>query len=321
MPSLESGASAPLTTRRRWLRRIGRWSLGATAVGATALGYACLIEPHWVDVVHAELPLEGLPESWHGATLVQLSDMHVGPRVSDDYLRRCFDRVSRLAPELVVLTGDLVDHRRGRVSSDQVRRVYRDLPKGSRGTFAILGNHDYGLGWRFPELADELVGEVSGLGATFLRNESVTLDGLRIVGTDDLLAKRHDLAAAIQSRRLTASPGEPGSSPSPPAAHQPLRSVASEPATVYLMHNPDGADLPGWEGRWGWILSGHTHGGQCKPPFLAPPILPVRNRLYAAGPFTLTPGLFMYVNRGLGHLFPARFNCRPEITVFRLRPA
>lgn len=50
-----------------------------------------------------------------------------------------------------------------------------------------------------------------------------------------------------------------------------------------LCHNPDVADHPVWAGYRGWMLSGHTHGGQCKVPFMTPPILPVRNKRYAAG--------------------------------------
>ncbi|HEX2860069.1 MAG TPA: hypothetical protein VHN79_00430, partial [Lacunisphaera sp.] len=71
----------------------------------------------------------------------------------------------------------------------------------------------------------------------------------------------------------------------------------------------------------GWILAGHTHGGQCKPPFLPPPLLPVRNRRYTAGEFDLGDGRKLYINRGLGHLLRVRFNVRPEVTVFRLAPA
>jgi predicted MPP superfamily phosphohydrolase len=66
-------------------------------------------------------------------------------------------------------------------------------------------------------------------------------------------------------------------------------------------------------------LSGHTHGGQIKPPFLDPPIIPVRNKRYTAGKFDLGDGRFMYINRGLGYLRRVRFNARPEITVFTLK--
>ena len=91
--------------------------------------------------------------------------------------------------------------------------------------------------------------------------------------------------------------------------------------TVVLCHNPDALDLPLWDGVRGWVLAGHTHGGQCKPPFLPPPILPVRNKRYTAGAFDVGPGRTLYVNRGLGHLLRARFNVRPELTLFTLTRA
>src|SRR5207249_9777558 len=88
--------------------------------------------------------------------------------------------------------------------------------------------------------------------------------------------------------------------------------------SLVLCHNPDTADLPVWRDFRGWILAGHTHGGQCRPPFLPPPLLPVANRRYTAGEFQLDGGRKLYINRGIGHLLPARFNVRPEITIFRL---
>jgi predicted MPP superfamily phosphohydrolase len=91
--------------------------------------------------------------------------------------------------------------------------------------------------------------------------------------------------------------------------------------TIVLSHNPDTADMPFWGAFDGWILAGHTHGGQCKPPFLRPPLLPVDNKSYIAGRYDLGGGRTMYINRGIGHLIQARFNARPEITVFSLTRA
>jgi len=69
-----------------------------------------------------------------------------------------------------------------------------------------------------------------------------------------------------------------------------------------------------------WILSGHTHGGQCKPPFLPPPLIPVNNRSYTEGLFKLNRnGRTLYINRGIGHAkLKVRFNARPEVTIFTL---
>jgi len=97
-----------------------------------------------------------------------------------------------------------------------------------------------------------------------------------------------------------------------------MRHYDSSLANVVLCHNPDVCDLNVWNGYKGWILSRHTHGGQCKPPFLKPPLLPVRNKNYAAGEVDLQDGRRLYINRALGHLWQVRFNVRPEITIFTL---
>jgi predicted MPP superfamily phosphohydrolase len=85
-----------------------------------------------------------------------------------------------------------------------------------------------------------------------------------------------------------------------------------------MAHNPDVVDRPGWNGYAGWILSGHTHGGQVRPPFLPPPQLPVQNRRYSAGAFEVAGDRHLYVNRGIGYVARVRFNVRPEITAFTL---
>jgi predicted MPP superfamily phosphohydrolase len=95
----------------------------------------------------------------------------------------------------------------------------------------------------------------------------------------------------------------------------------SSRAAIALCHNPDGADALEWGDYRGWILAGHTHGGQCRPPFLPPPLLPVRNRRYAAGEVGAPGGRTLYISRGVGYYLHVRFNVRPEVTLFTLRPA
>lgn len=282
------------TTRRITRRGLVR-TLGFALIAGTATGlYAWRIEPHWVEVVRRPLPLAGLPPDWQGRTLVHLSDVHVGKKVDDEYLLDVFERTAELAPDLVVVTGDLVSHHR--TVHAHAEAVYRHLPRGRVGTFAVLGNHDYGPNWAHPPAAAKLVEAVAVDGLRVLRNERVDLGGLELVGLDDLWAGRFGTEGLLARRR------------------RPRR------AAIALSHNPDTADLPVWREWRGWILAGHTHGGQCRPPFLPPPLLPVRNRRYTAGEFDVGPGRTLYVNRGLGHLTRVRFNVRPEITLFELVP-
>jgi predicted MPP superfamily phosphohydrolase len=277
-------------TRRRVLQMAAAAAAAAGGVGF----HTWRIEPHWLEIVYRTLPIRNLPRRLHGRRLVQLSDIHVGPRVDDDYVLTTFRRVAALQPDIVVLTGDFTTYHPG--VFDQASALYRHMPTGRLGTVAILGNHDYGPGWNHPDIAQQIIERVSPFGITLLRNQAQDVDGLQIAGLDDLWADRF--------------------SPEPA-----LRALDPSRASLVLTHNPDTVDLPGWGNYQGWILAGHTHGGQCKPPFLPPPLLPVRNRRYTSGEFELSGERRLYINRGVGHLLRVRFNVRPEVTVFELREA
>jgi uncharacterized protein len=274
-------------------RRFLRYSAGVAAAGATGLlGYTCGIEPHWVEIVQRPLPVAGLPSGLSGSRLIQISDLHVGPRVDDAYLVDCLQAVAELKPDMLAITGDLITYREPKQLS-QLRQLLEHLPKPRRASFAVLGNHDYGPGWSRPEVAARVTEELTRAGVRVLRNESVSVAGLTVVGMDDIWGRAFAPEEALRGTSI------------------------SQPAIV-LCHNPDAADKPGWGAFRGWILSGHTHGGQCKSPFLPPPILPVRNRRYVAGEVPLADGRRLYINRGLGHSLQVRFNVRPEITEFTL---
>jgi uncharacterized protein len=279
-----------MISRRRFLGAAG------VAVGAAAgVGlYTWRIEPHRLELVRRQLAIRNLPSSLVSRTLVQISDVHVGTRVSDDYVLATFRKIVDLQPDIVVFTGDFISYH-DRVF-EQLPMLYRHFPKGRMATLAILGNHDYGPNWAHPEIAARVVDTIHPFGITVLRNQIAEVEGLQVVGLDDFWAKQFDPAqviARLESRR----------------------------AAIALSHNPDTVDLPGWGDYDGWILAGHTHGGQCKPPFLPPPLLPVRNRRYTAGEFALTGGRRLYISRGVGHLLQVRFNVRPEVTAFELRSA
>lgn len=257
--------------------------------------YPWRIEPHRVQVVERYLPISDLPTTLSGKTLLQISDLHIGAQVDSAYVVDCLRRASSLHPDLMAITGDFMTCR-GNEQVDEVARVLEHLAPAPLGCFAILGNHDYGEGWRNQRVADALVHRLAGSGVRVLRNEIAMIEGLQVMGLDDLWAPNFR-PADVLSRVNPVGP------------------------ILTLCHNPDAVDLPGLANHPGWVLSGHTHGGQCKPPFLPPPLLPVKNRRYTSGDFDLRNGRRLYINRGLGHLLQVRFNCRPEITLFRLSAA
>lgn len=270
---------------RRNILRLGLYGGGAT------LGYTALVEPFFLELVERELPIANLPGSLKGKTLVQISDIHVSARVSSNFLIRSFKKVAALKPDIVVYTGDFVTLDEG--TDAGMAEVFPHLPTGRIGSAAILGNHDYGVNWAEESWAEKITAGLGKAGIPVLCNEALDVGGLQILGLGDLWAEKFDLAAGLS--KLT--PGK---------------------AALALAHNPDSVDQGDWSGYQGWILAGHTHGGQCKPPFLPPPILPVRNRLYTAGHIPLPGGRELYINRALGYLRQVRFNVRPEVTVFTI---
>ena len=283
-------ANEPLS-RRSWLKRA---IVGTTGLALGTGAYTRWIEPYWVEVVRRDLPIAGLPIGLHGKTLVQISDVHIGDRVSDSFLIHWFKQIAEWKPDIVAFTGDFLTlNRDGSLPCEKMQNVLKHFPLGRLATVGILGNHDYGMRWSERQAAEQVTTIATDSGLAILRNESFELEGLQILGLDDYWSPNFYGARFLRQSELNGP-------------------------TVVLCHNPDVATLPIWCGYRGWILSGHTHGGQCKAPFLRPPLLPIRNRQLYAGEFCFPEGHRLYVNRALGHSIPVSFKVRPEITLFRL---
>lgn len=275
-------------TRRQFLQGF------SGLVGAGALGglYTWQIEPRWVEFVELDMQIAGLPAELVGKKLMQISDLHVGKRFNPQMLLPALEHAHTFEPDIVVYTGDFIDYESAE-QYGQLETILKHTPLGKLATLGILGNHDYGDGWKQATVADKVVEVVEKAGISILRNEVAQVAGLEIAGIDDLWGTNYNPARS-------------------------LAQLTKNQSAIALLHNPDGADLPIWDDFSGWILAGHTHGGQIKPPFLPPPIVPVSNKLYTAGTFKLDKRRNLYINRALGHLWQVRFNVRPEITVFTL---
>jgi len=276
--------------RRTFLKRSFAGLAGLGLIGGV---YAWQIEPFRLEFVKLKLGLRNLPLSLVGKTLMQISDIHVGKGFDHNFIINSFEEAQRFNPDFVVYTGDYVSTFKDEVQFDLLRDVLVHTVLGKLGTVAILGNHDYGKNWSQPHVADRLSKELESQDIIVLRNEQLNIHGLNFIGFDDYWGPNFDLPSAIQGYQ-------------------------DHPCNLALCHNPDVCDLNVWEKFNGWILSGHTHGGQVKPPFLPPPMLPVKNKRYSAGKVDLDANRTLYINRALGHLWQIRFNGRPEITIFEL---
>ncbi len=241
------------------------------------------------------MPIANLPDKLVGKTLMQISDIHVGNRFDYSYIIDSFKKAQKFDPDYVVYTGDYVSYENEK-QFDQLEEVLKHIVRGKIGTVGILGNHDYGEDWAEQEVADRISDQLTNAGVQVLNNAQTEIDGLNIIGLDDYWALNF-------------------------APEKVMQAYDRNKANLILCHNPDVCDLNVWNGYTGWILSGHTHGGQCKPPFLKAPMLPVKNKRYAQGEIDLKDGRTLYINRAVGHLWQVRFNVRPEITVFQLERA
>jgi uncharacterized protein len=237
-----------------------------------------------------EKRIENLPDALDGFRIVQISDVHIGPLLRRRFAERIVARVNALEPDVIAVTGDLVD---GNVEhlADDVEPL-RDLAP-RHGTFFVTGNHDY-----FSK-ADPWISKVTELGFRVLRNERVAVgDGdatIELAGVDDRLARHfggdhgEDLARALDGWN----------------AERPL---------VLLAHNPNIFDEAAEQGVH-LQLSGHTHGGQIWP-FGAFVRLATR---YVAGEYTRGRST-LYVSRGTGFWGPPMRLFQPaEITEIVLK--
>lgn len=302
--------TAPKITRRRFLRLI----LGTTAMGGLATlggaGYATLVEPYWPVVKRVNVPLPGLPAHLDGFTITQLSDLHRGPVVTQEDIGRAVALALEQEADLAVLTGDYVSSSAKYAPScaqalaplasssplpsrERPGQANSPLPPreglGEGGVLASLGNHDH---WTD---ADAVAGALSDAGLTVLRNAAREVaDGLWIAAVDDVWEQRADLDQA-------------------------LADVPAGATVVLLAHEPDYADTVAAGGRVSLQLSGHSHGGQIRVPFVGPLVLPRLAHKYPAGLYRVSR-MWLYVNRGVGLVRPAvRFNCRPEVTLLKLQ--
>lgn len=278
---------------------------GAALAGAAALAYATQIEATWLEVTRRDVVLPRLPAALDGLRIAHLTDFHRSSIVSSEYLARCVATAIAERPDMIVMTGDFVT-KRSRCIAD-LTPLLAPL-SAPHGVYAILGNHDAYAGARAVAAA------VEASGACLLRNRHQRVEvngaGLWVAGIDSPDHEQYRLTpmrradwAQVYRRFLDTA----------------LRGIPRDGFRLLLAHNPDlirdaarcGVDL---------MLSGHTHGGQVRLPFLGATVVPSRyGHRYAAGLFRVE-GAALYVSRGLGTVrFPLRFLCRPELAILTLR--
>lgn len=275
-------------TRKQFLKK----AFAASVFASVPAFYSWQIEPFWVEFVQKKIEVKNLSAHLVGKKLMQISDLHVDDRFDWNFLIESFNEARKFNPDFVVYTGDFVNH--GTVEEQEsLNKVLQYAARGKLGTVGILGNHDYGRNWSENDVADQIVEIAENAGIQMILNDELQISGLNFIGFEDLWSRRFQPENVMQK-------------------FDPLK------ANIILCHNPDACDLDIWNGYNGWILSGHTHGGQCRIPGVITPLVPIQNRKYISGEIDLEDGRMLYVNRAIGHSYQIRFMVRPEITLFTL---
>jgi len=268
--------------RRHFFKRSLDFS---SLVVATSISTKAIYDAQDIELQKVKVKISNLKKSYK---ILQLSDIHIGGIINKNFIQSIVKEVNACKPDLVVITGDLVD-----IDVDKAKDELEELKNlnSKYGTFFIVGNHEY-----FHNIG-KIIQRVKALGIRVLENENIYIgdrgEGFNLVGVYDLFGYRTgtflpDIRRALQTRELN--------SPTILLAHQPK----------FIQEVPKGVDL---------MLSGHTHGGQLFP-FQA---LVKLQQGYVSGLHQHNSELQIYINKGTGFWGPPmRLGTRAEITEITL---
>jgi predicted MPP superfamily phosphohydrolase len=253
-----------------------------------------------LETVERPIRLANLPPAFHGFRIAQLSDIHIGPFMPEEQIRKFAAIANALKPDLIVLTGDFVTFDAG--TQYPVVEALAGL-HAPFGVYGCLGNHDAWAG-----VEDSISSLFAAAQVRMLRGSNIAItvggDWFNLIGVD--FQSRHRFGPSAPVKRLLGN----------------IESlIARGKVNILLSHNPDTFDRAAALGI-DLSMAGHTHGGQAALEFISPEIAPSRLVTpYVAGLFQ-KPGGQLYVNRGIGTIgVPIRIGAPPEITVYKLERA
>ena len=255
--------------------------------------YSAFIEPYRVGIKTVSINLNGRDGRLDDIKIIHITDLHIK---KFGYLERILiDNINQLMPDLLFVTGDFIKNNNGiEPCAEFFKRI-----KPKYGIYGVLGNNDYKQFFIISIDTDKLKKSLSDVGVKLLFNESYTvnIDGvhINILGIEDSMYGKPDISNIINKD-------------------------TNGYTNILLSHSPSVIKyLNGYKPDL--ILTGHTHGGQVRLPFIeylwTP--LPLNSpRKYSRGLFEVNKTK-MYVNQGIGtNLFPMRFLCPPEISIIKL---
>ncbi|HTL89964.1 MAG TPA: metallophosphoesterase [Leptolyngbya sp.] len=269
------------------------------------------IEPHTLNTERQTAKIPRLPPAWQGKQVAQLSDFQIGMWAGNsDTVRRSVEQIIAVKPAAVLISGDFIYHAAPNPEPKIKTAVdlVKPLVEAGIPTYAVLGNHDYGMSDKTAtpgtDLASSLATALKSAGITVLENQAARMqltgrnEPLYLVGINSRWANRDDVKDALSN--------VPNGSP-----------------RIAMMHNPDSFEMfPANTAPL--AIAGHTHGGQVRVPF-SPQWswlrLTQNDKVHADGwaKGYGKSGNNLYVNVGIGmSIAPIRLFCPPELTFFTL---
>ena len=226
------------TERRRFISRVVASGASVIIFGVSCKG----VKNYYSNAVVKKIKilLTGLPEIFKGFKIVQISDLHIGQVMTSSELEQIVNSVNSLKPDIIAITGDLVDG-----SVENLLNEIQPLKhlKAEKGVYFVTGNHEYYSG------VEKWTREIKNMGINVLNNESIKIkkadDSIYVAGVTDYDARKFGREHAADLKKTFA--GLNNDKKKILFAHQPL--VIKE-ASEYK------TDL---------VLAGHTHGGQIWP--------------------------------------------------------
>ncbi len=260
--------------------------------------YGSFIEPWRIKIDRQAIEL---PEVSKEIRIAFITDTHIGPYKGETFVKLVDKKIKEIDPDIIIFGGDYIFEPDDNIEPLRYfKEITADIP-----SFAVMGNHEYNIGREYNianmiDTSEPIGGLLKSIGVTVLNNDDrlINIGGqdIYIIGIDDYWAQKDDLKKAVK-----------GLSPSIPQ--------------ILISHNPDGI-LEAQYTDIDLVLSGHTHGGQIRLPWIGPVVQGRHTKLGRAfyrGLFKFK-GTWLLVSAGLGESGPrARLFCRPELNVITLK--